>query len=136
MKMNQTPILKAIGLLAFCIPLILGCQIPFQNKMDTPVPEENPVYFSANQRSRIIKVDNLYGIIPMNSSDIKIIDDMKYTITIKNEWIELFHQSGNNRSDQLIITVTKNTTGKERSYVVGLDGIGKKSSLTIIQKEN
>lgn len=137
MKMNKTLILKAIGLLAFCIPLIASC-----TPITTPQPEENPLYISKDAQSVVTRVGGLVGIHAQDPEQDKTIINKPTNgsaggwTKIENDWITIFQSWDSDKSDKVQITVTENNTGQRRTYILGITSKMKKSTLTIIQKGN
>lgn len=140
MKMNKTSILKAIGLLAICIPLICFCTVPFQVQDDPLEPVENPLYISAKAQVITTTVKNLstiYSLYP-DKDKITINDtqtDKNYMWTrIENEWINLYQYRSPDDRKKIDISVSENKTGKERQYVLGISSTFHEGTLTIIQR--
>lgn len=135
MKKNKKAILRAIGLLAMCIPLIASC-----TPIVTPQPEENPLYISKDAQTVVTTVGGLVGIDAQDPEQDKITINKPTNgsaggwTRIENDWITIFQSWDNNESDKVEITVKENTTGYRRTYILGLTSKMKESSLTIIQK--
>lgn len=133
--MNKTSILKAIGLLTFCIPLFASC-IP-QDAIP-PQPEENPLYLSSDAQTVTIKVEYLSSISaedPERDKEILNMETEPHWKKVENEWISFYleHIYSYTKS-KIIITVQKNDTGQERRYKLNLHGHVSNSIWTVIQE--
>lgn len=133
MKKNKTSILKAIGLLAFCIPLLGAC-IP-QNAR--PQPTLDPIYLTADAQTVKTRVKYLNDISAEDPErDKEIINDETnpHWIKIESEWINFYRERDYETKERVYITVTENNTGKERRYTLKLIGYVFDGTLTVIQE--